>query len=64
MIRYKNTAAAVLAMGVLALSLSACQKEGPAEKAGKEMDKTMDKAGQQIEKAGEKIENAAKDAQK
>ena len=47
-----------------ALSLSACHKEGPAEKAGKEVDQTMEKAGQQIEKAGEKIENAAKDAQK
>ncbi|RQO37076.1 hypothetical protein DBR37_02455 [Herminiimonas sp. KBW02] len=62
--RYKNMATAILATGIMALSLSACNKEGPAEKAGKEMDKTMDKAGQQIEKAGEKIENAAKDAQK
>ncbi|MBF8177941.1 hypothetical protein [Herminiimonas contaminans] len=64
MIQYKNMAMTILATGIMALSLSACHKEGPAEKAGKEMDKTMDKAGQQIEKAGEKIENAAKDAQK
>jgi len=64
MIGSKNTVTTVLAMGVLALSLSACHKEGPAEKAGKEVDQTMEKAGQQIEKAGEKIENAAKDAQK
>ena len=64
MIGSKNTVTTVLAMGILALSLSACNKEGPAEKAGKEVDQTMEKAGQQIEKAGEKIENAAKDAQK
>jgi len=64
MISYKNRVTAVLAMGALALALSACHKEGPAEKAGKEVDQTMEKAGQQIEKAGEKIENAAKDAQK
>lgn len=52
----------------LALSmalLSACQKqEGPAEKAGKELDKAMDQAGQQIEKAGEKIQDTANDAKK
>lgn len=64
MISYKSSVTAVLAMGVLAFSLSACHKEGPAEKAGKEVDQTMNKAGQQIEKAGEKIENTAKDAQK
>lgn len=64
MLNHKNTATAVIAMGVLAFALAGCHKEGPAEKAGKEVDQTMDKAGQQIEKAGEKIENAAKDAQK
>ncbi|MES2027419.1 MAG: hypothetical protein V4448_17875 [Pseudomonadota bacterium] len=64
MIKYKSSAVAVLAIGMLALTLSACQKEGPAEKAGKEVDQTMNKAGQQIEKAGDKIQDAAKDAQK
>ena len=49
-----------LAAAVLVTSLSACQKEGPAERAGKEIDKTVEKAGQQIEKAGQKIEDAAK----
>jgi hypothetical protein len=45
----------------LIAALSACQKqEGPAEHAGKEVDKTVDKAGQQIEKAGENIQDAAK----
>ena len=33
-------------------------------RAGKEVDKAAEKAGQQIEKAGEKIQNAAKDAKK
>jgi predicted small secreted protein len=64
MIKYKRNAAAVLAIGMLALTLSACQKEGPAEKAGKEVDNTMSKAGEQIEKAGDKIQDTAKDAQK
>nr|WP_041296729.1 hypothetical protein [Janthinobacterium sp. Marseille] len=64
MSKYKNGAIAVMATGMLALALAGCHKEGPAEKAGKEVDQTMNKAGQQIEKAGEKIENTAKDAQK
>ena len=34
--------------------------KGPAEHVGKEVDKAMDKAGQQVEKAGEKIQDAAK----
>ena len=43
------------------VALSGCQKqEGPAEKAGKEMDKAAEKVGQQIEKAGEAIQDAAK----
>ena len=57
--------AAVLAAGILVAALSGCQKEeGPAERAGKAMDKAVEGAGQQIEKAGEKVQNAAKDAKK
>ena len=64
MIKYKN-AVAVLAVGVLAMALSGCQKqEGPAEKAGKQIDKTMSSVGEQVQKAGDKIQDAAKDMQK
>lgn len=46
---------------ILVLGLAGCpQKEGPAEHAGKEVDKAMNKAGQQIEKAGESVQDAAK----
>ncbi|HXS53858.1 MAG TPA: hypothetical protein VN782_15090 [Usitatibacter sp.] len=49
------------AASALAMVLAACpQNEGPAEHAGKQVDKAMDKAGQQIEKAGEKVQDAAK----
>lgn len=45
----------------LALVLTGCpQQEGPAEHAGKAVDKAMDKAGQKIEKAGESVQDAAK----
>jgi len=56
---------AILAAGILTAALSGCQKEeGPAERAGKAMDKAVENAGQQIEKAGEKIQDAAGDAKK
>jgi hypothetical protein len=53
----------VFAMGLLITALCGCH-EGPAEHAGKEIDKAVEKTGQQIEKAGDKIEDAAKDAKK
>ena len=54
-----------LVISALLIGLSCCQKkEGPVERAGKQIDKAVEKSGQQIEKAGEKIEDAAKDAKK
>ena len=49
---------------VLALSIAVvagCQKqEGPAEQAGKVVDQTVEKVGQQMEKAGPTVQDAAK----
>ena len=57
----KNTISASLLISALLAALVGCQKqEGPAEHAGKEVDKAMDKAGQQIEKAGDRIQDAAR----
>ena len=57
-----KTVSAALVVGVLFAALSGCQKqEGPAERAGREVDKAVEKAGgQQIEKAGASIQDAAK----
>lgn len=45
----------------LAAALGACKKEeGPAERAGKEIDKAVQEAGKQIEKVGEKLQDAAR----
>jgi len=54
---------AALVLGLLANGVSGCtKKEGPMERAGKEIDKGAEKTGQQIDKAiektGEKIEEA------
>lgn len=48
-----------LLMGALLVGLSGCQKEGPAEQAGKKLDQTTEKVGEQIEKAGDSIQDTA-----
>jgi len=54
----------VLCGGMMVVSFSACKKEGPAERAGKQIDEAAGKAGKKIdeatEKAGNKIEEAGK----
>jgi hypothetical protein len=51
-------------IGLMMVSVTACKKEGPAERAGRNIDEAVDKAGKQIDrsasKAGEKIEEAGK----
>ena len=61
---YRKSCLMVTAI-LLGFSLAGCEKkagEGPAERAGKEVDKAMDKAGQAMEKATEAVKEAAKDA--
>ena len=56
----RKSMTAVVALSALLAGLYGCEKkEGPMEKAGKEVDKAAVSAGQQVEKAGEKIKDAA-----
>ena len=56
--KFSKTVTAVL---LVSATLFGCQKqEGPAEHAGKEIDKAVDKAGQKVEQAGERVQDAAK----
>ncbi len=41
-----------------------CEKEGPAEKAGKKIDSTIKNAEQSLEKAGEQIDEPISDAKR
>ena len=50
----------LIAAMLFGLTLSACQKEGPAEKAGKEIDKAAKDLGQSMEKAGDAVKEATK----
>ena len=62
--KFIKTSGAALVICIVFATVSACQKEGPAERAGKEVDKTVEKVGQQIEKAGESIQDATKGGKK
>jgi hypothetical protein len=48
-----------LAMSLLLVGMYGCH-EGPAERAGKKIDKTVDQGGQQMEKTGKKIQDDIK----
>ena len=54
--RFRALALASLLAGTFALT--ACEKEGPAERAGKKIDNAAEKAGDAIEDAGDKVEDA------
>ena len=62
MMKMRKSIIAALAMSLLLIGISGCMKQegGPAERAGKKIDKTVEKGGEQIEKAGKKIQDDAK----
>ncbi|WP_026188026.1 hypothetical protein [Methyloversatilis universalis] len=55
------TAAAIAAF---ALTLAACEREGPAERAGKAVDNAVSKAGETLDDARDKAKDAIEDARK
>lgn len=57
----RNCLACVIALGVIAMPLSGCEKKGPAEKAGEQVDQAASKAGKKTEEAGENIQDKAGD---
>jgi hypothetical protein len=49
---------------VLSFGITGCEKheaEGPAEQAGKELDKAMEKAGEEIEQMGKDIQKSVEE---
>jgi hypothetical protein len=47
-----------LAILVALVALVACKQEGPAEKAGRQLDRAADKAARSVEKAGDTVRDA------
>jgi hypothetical protein len=65
MTKLGKTLGAAMVVSVMFAALPGCQKqEGPLERAGKEVDQVVEKAGQQVEKAGESIQETAKGEKK
>jgi len=58
MMNVRRSVIAALAMRIKLMGISGC-KEGPLERAGKTVDKTVEKGGEQVEKAGKKIQEGA-----
>jgi hypothetical protein len=70
----KKTILALSLVGALGV-MTGCDREGPAERAGKDVDPetervrdrvddSADKAGRDLERAGDKIQDAARDAKR
>jgi hypothetical protein len=59
MMKIWKSVIAAPAMSLLLVGMYGCH-EGPAERAGEKIDKTVDQAGQQMEKAGKKIQDDIK----
>ena len=59
MMKLSKSIIAALAMSILLVGISGC-KEGPLERAGKKIDKTIEKGGQEVEKVGKKIQDDVK----
>ncbi len=60
MMKICRSVIATLAITLLLVGISGCKKEGPVERAGKKIDETVEKGGQQVEKAGKKIQEGVK----
>jgi len=55
----RKTAAATALAFVAALTLSACEEQGPAEKVGESIDNSVEQLGKAVEETGEKVKDAA-----
>ena len=65
MMKIRGVIGAVLAVSIAMVGLPGCEKkEGPVERAGKQVDKAVEDVGKKVETAGDKIQDAAKDAKK
>lgn len=52
-------ASAALVASALLIALPGCEQQGPAERAGENVDNAMEQTGDQIEKTGDAIRDSA-----
>lgn len=53
-----GTLFALLLTVLFSFGLSACDRDGPAEQAGEDVDRAIENAGERMEEAGDKAEDA------
>jgi len=58
--RSSSALAAAFLLAFAVAGLSACEKKGPAERAGEAVDKAAKKTGDAVKEAGDKIKDATK----
>jgi len=58
--RSSSALAAALLLAFAVAGLAACEKKGPAERAGEAVDKAAQKAGDAVKEAGDKLKDATK----
>ncbi|MFA5531424.1 MAG: hypothetical protein WDA11_12230 [Thiohalomonadaceae bacterium] len=49
--QWKRVVTSLFAAAILAATLAACEREGPAERAGESVDEGVERAGEEIERA-------------
>lgn len=58
MMQSKHTGISVLFALLFGLAISGCEQEGPAERAGEQIDKTVEKTGEAAESAGDRAQES------
>ncbi len=58
--KFNSGIAAAIVLSFALVGLTACEKKGPAEKAGESIDNAAKKVGDKMEEAGDKIKDAVK----
>jgi hypothetical protein len=62
--KFNSGIAVAIMLSFAVAGLTACEKKGPAQKAGESIDNAAKKVGDKMEEAGDKIKDAAKDTKK
>ena len=60
--KLKKTLVIGLTVTFLGIAVAACEKEGPAEKAGEKIDQTMEDAKDKASEMGDKVKDAVEEA--
>ena len=51
----------LMCAGLLLVSFTACEQQGPAERAGEKVDEATEETGEQVNEAGEEVEETMKE---